>query len=250
VGSLDELNERLRQACLSDRGRRLDGRAASVGEMALEERRQLGPLAGAFGLEEGSDHWVDNKSRVTVRTNRYSVPAHLAGRRVQARLSAQHVRLYYEGQWVAEHARCYGRYQERLQLDHYLEVLWRKPGALAGSVPLAQVRAEGAWPESFDRMWQGLQRRHGESDGTRQMVQLLMVAREKGPEALRQGIEDALAWECFEAGAVELMIRRREDGRPAPAALDVGPLAIYDRPSPGLGRYDQLLADGEEVVVQ
>jgi hypothetical protein len=36
--------------------------------------------------------------------------------------------------------RCYRRQQQILDLEHYLEVLERKPGALAGSKPLARWR--------------------------------------------------------------------------------------------------------------
>jgi geranylgeranyl pyrophosphate synthase len=44
-----------------------------------------------------------------------------------------------------------------LDLEHYLDVLRKKPGALAGSTPLAQWRLAGRWPDSFDRLWQALE---------------------------------------------------------------------------------------------
>ena len=36
------------------------------------------------------------------------------------------------------HERSYRRQQQILDLEHYLDVLYRKPGALAGSKPLEQ----------------------------------------------------------------------------------------------------------------
>jgi hypothetical protein len=39
-----------------------------------------------------------------------------------------------------------------LDLEHYLDVLSKKPGALAGSTPLEQWRAQGRWPTSFDQV--------------------------------------------------------------------------------------------------
>jgi hypothetical protein len=71
-----------------------------------------------------------------------------AGKTVEARLSAATVEVWYEGKRVARHERSYGRYQEILDLEHYLDVLERKPGALAGSKPLEQWRRLGRWPES------------------------------------------------------------------------------------------------------
>jgi hypothetical protein len=35
-----------------------------------------------------------------------------------------------------------------LDLEHYIDVLERKPGALAGSSPLQQWRERGRWPDS------------------------------------------------------------------------------------------------------
>src|ERR1700704_2900451 len=42
--------------------------------------------------------------------------------------------------------RSYGRHQQVLDLEHYLDVLEHKPGAFAGSKPLDQWRRAGRWP--------------------------------------------------------------------------------------------------------
>jgi hypothetical protein len=47
----------------------------------------------------------------------------------------------------------------------------KKPGALAGSTPLAQWRKAGRWPECFDRLWQALNMRQGWQDDMRQMIE-------------------------------------------------------------------------------
>ena len=40
-----------------------------------------------------------------------------------------------------------------LLLDHYLEVLARKPGALPGATALAQARATGTFTHAHDAFW-------------------------------------------------------------------------------------------------
>jgi hypothetical protein len=72
-----------------------------------------------------------------------------------------------------------------LDLEHYLNVLSRKPGALAGSRPLQQQRRAGLWPDSFDQIWQSLMIRHGKQTGTREMVELLKLTRQFGQGGLR-----------------------------------------------------------------
>ena len=67
---------------------------------------------------------------------------------MQAKVHPLVIELWYGGRCVARHERCYGRQQEILDLEHYLDVLERKPGALAGSKPLDQRRQLGLWPSS------------------------------------------------------------------------------------------------------
>jgi hypothetical protein len=64
-----------------------------------------------------------------VRSVSYSVPAWLSGRLVWAELSSDRVLVFHAGEQVANWERCWGPYGQRLDLDHYLEVLQRKPQA-------------------------------------------------------------------------------------------------------------------------
>jgi hypothetical protein len=49
------------------------------------------------------------------------------------------------GKVVARHERAAGKYAEVLTLDHYLEILRRKPGALPGATALAQAKDSGTF---------------------------------------------------------------------------------------------------------
>src|SRR5918911_1714830 len=120
-------------------------------------------------------------------TNAYSAPLPV-GTQVQAKVYASTVELWHEGRCIARHERCYGRQQQVLELEHYLDVLYRKPGAMAGSKALEQRRQAGLWPESFDRIWQALMERHGKQSGTRQMIELLKLAPKHGQLRLQEAI--------------------------------------------------------------
>jgi len=76
-----------------------------------------------------------------VRQCYYSVPARYAGRRLDVRLGATSVVVLEGGAVVAQHTRSAHKGTEDLVLDHYLEVLPRKPGALAGAPALVRARA-------------------------------------------------------------------------------------------------------------
>ncbi|MBP2362859.1 hypothetical protein JOF59_005259 [Streptomyces clavifer] len=71
---------------------------------------------------------VDRYSQITVRTNRYSVPTRLIGKRVHVVLHASHLVVYDRNVEAARHERLIAKGSCRLDLDHYLEALIRKPG--------------------------------------------------------------------------------------------------------------------------
>ncbi|MGI5837738.1 MAG: IS21 family transposase [Chloroflexota bacterium] len=245
---LAELNEMLLRACREDELRVLAGRQETVGAAMLIERVHLLPLAEEdFDLVETAFPMVNSSGCVKVRTNAYSVPVQ-AGRTVQAKVTASNVELMYEGRCVAKHERCYGHNQEILDLEHYLDVLERKPGALAGSKPLAQWREAGKWPESYDSFWAGLMDRHGRGKGTKEMIELLQLGRSHGQERLKVAVEEALALGCKDGAAVRYLLSSAQLERSRPGPLPVGELAAFERPLPKVGDYDLLLMGRDEYL--
>jgi transposase len=241
VENLEELNQLLLDGCCADEQRRIAGQPQTVGEAMRIEREHLLPLpAEGFELVETSFPVVDGKGCVKARTNCYSTPLK-PGTRTQVKLLPAYVEVWQERECVARHERSFARYQQVLDLEHYLDVLERKPGALAGSSPLKQWRERGRWPESFDRLWQSLRERHGLQAGTRTMIELLGLGKRYGWNRLREAIEEALALGCTDAAAVRHLVTAKELVRPHPEPCELSGLERYDRPLPQLQEYDLLL---------
>jgi hypothetical protein len=129
-----------------------------------------------------------------------------------------------------------------LDLEHYLDVLSCKPGAFAGSKPLAQMRAAGRWPPCYDELWERLLARHGKQDGTRAMVAVVGLGREFGHDALRLAITTAVSLGACDVAAVRYLLTETGLRKREAAAIDVGELARYDRPLPTMTEYDVLLS--------
>ena len=162
VESLAELNALLEAADRADDARHIAGRLATVGRMAEAERPALRPLpAEPFDPTVALQAKADRKARIAVRGSRYSVPAACAGRTVDVRLGGGTVTATVAGRVVARHERSAHKGAEILVLDHYLEVLSRKPGALPGSSALAQARSGGGFTAAHERFWQRARRRLG-----------------------------------------------------------------------------------------
>lgn len=245
--NLDELNLYLERCLREDRQRILNGRTKTVGAAMLTEQPHLLALATEpFDLAEISFPTVDSLRCVRVRTNRYSVPLP-PGTKVEARVHADTVEVWHGGKRVARHERSYSRQQKVLDLEHYLDVLRTKPGALAGSTPLAQWRQAGRWPACFDQLWQELNLRHGRPEGTRQMIELLELGAGQGWDRLRVAVEQTLAMGCHDGAAIRHLLTAEQLNRPVIAAIEIGALARYERPLPVMTNYDQLLTNTMEV---
>jgi hypothetical protein len=241
VDSILELNELLEEACWKDLERTITGRGVTVGEALDQERRLLNTLPRErHDTTEQATPRVDSKAMVTVRQNRYSVPVDLVGLRVSARIAAGEITIRHDGKVVAVHERLSGRYEASAQLDHYLELLAVKPGALARSLALAQARDRGRWPGCYDELWKAIEAKVGRSEAARQIVDVLMLCRDHGPERVELAVRGALAAGAHDGRAVAVLARQAQ--RPAPAALEVDArLAGIGAPPPqDLADYDRL----------
>jgi hypothetical protein len=221
AGNLDDLNRQMLEASQEDERRVISGKDTSVGEAMHHEREHLLPLARE-GFQLAGVHFpsVNTHGTIKVLTNFYSAPLPV-GVEVQAKVYPANVEIWYQGRCVARHERSFGRSEKVFDLEHYLEVLVKKPGALAGSTPLEQWRAKGRWPESYDKFWKILKERHGKQDGTRAIIELIMLGRTHGYRELEQAVDQALQLGCFDVGAVRLLLHADRESQKCPEPVEI-----------------------------
>ena len=243
VESVAELNAQLEAADRSDDARHIAGRLATVGQAAEAERPLLRSLpAEPFDPTVALRAKADRKARIAVRGSRYSVPASCAGRTVDVRLGGAALTVHAEGREVARHERSVRKGAEILVLDHYLEVLSRKPGALPGSVALAQARADGGFTAAHERFWRRARRKLGDREGTRALVEVLLLHRRLPFIAVHAALDAVERVGSADPALVAIEARRIADGRRERAVVERPALRRFDRPAPSLAGYDALLA--------
>ncbi|HEY6351863.1 MAG TPA: IS21 family transposase [Candidatus Angelobacter sp.] len=241
ASDLAELNAKLLADCHHDEKRIIAGRQESVGALLLKEKEHLLPLpAEDFELAEVSFPKVDQAGCAKVLTNFYSVPL-TAGSVVEARAYSSVIEFRQNGTAVAQHQRSYARSQQILDLEHYLEVLERKPGALRGSKPLAQWRAQGRWPERYDQLWALLNQKYGRQGGTRSILAIIRMGREFGYAKLETSVTQALGLGCTDGAAIRHLLMSDQLQHAAATTIALGALAAYERPLPTMTEYNQLL---------
>ncbi len=243
VADLAELNALLAAADRADAARHIGGRLETVGAAAVAERAFLRPLsAEPFDASLALRPKVDRKARLAVRGSHYSVPARLAGRRVEVALGGRTISVSDAGRIVAVHQRSLHKGAQILVLDHYLELLSRRPGAFAGSTPLAQARAAGAFTLAHERFWRRARRRLGDAAGTRALIEVLLLHRVLPSMVIHAALDAVDRIGSLDPALVAIEARRIADGRgPTGIAVERAALRRFDRPAPGLSGYDALL---------
>jgi Mu transposase, C-terminal domain len=258
VDTLAELNAMVDRWDAEDDARRIGTRPRTVGEHFAIERGLLKPLpTEPFETGLHLALRVDRYARISVRTNRYSVPARLIGRRVRVVLHASEL-VVYDGQTeVARHERLIAKAGSHLELDHYLEILLRKPGALAGATALEQARAAGKFTQAHDQWWAAACKVHGDQEGTRALIGVLLLGRHLAHEHIVAGLAAALRAGALTADAVALEARKATEADaspPPPGSVStdgatvtflterrLAHLPADTRPLPSVAAYDQLL---------
>jgi transposase len=238
--SVEDLNAHIDECMRTDDTRFVIGRGEGPGDI----------VASLFRFEQGA-LWqlpterfaavvrltarVDTKSRVCVRQCFYSVPVRYAGQRVDVELGAETVTVRAAERVVATHRRALHRGSEVLELDHYLEVLWKRPGAFPAATALLQARGSGRFRPEHQQYWDAARRRHGDTNGTRALCEVLLLHRTVAADHVIAGINAALSVASVDPDVVAVEARRAiEHHTTQPASSPV------QRP-PSLADYDQLL---------
>ena len=158
-------------------------------ERLRHEMPYLGPLpAGRLESMKRERVKVDSGSLIYVDRNVYSVHSRLIGEKVEARLGAEIVEVWYAGRKVEELARLRGRGKHRVDYRHIIDWLVRKPGAFENY----RYRAE-LFPTSRFRMaWDAL-RETSPLRANKRYLEILELAAKEGEvrvdEALRSLLE-------------------------------------------------------------
>ncbi len=154
---------------------------------------------------------------------------------VSTRLSPGSVAIVADDEVVARHERLRNQNETRVDWQHYIPLLQRKPGALRNGAPFADM------PEPLLRLRRGLLRHPG---GDRVMAQVLAIVLTAGLEAVLVAVE--LALESGPPGKVSVAhvinVLARLNAAPVPQTAATS-LQVSIPPLANTARYDSLRAD-------
>jgi hypothetical protein len=200
--------------------------------MWAREQPHLRPLpAHAYACCVTTSVTLTPYSQVIFETNRYSVPADRATKRLILRAYPFHIDILHEDVLLASHPRCYDREQDVLDPLHYLPLLLKRPGAFDHAKPIRQW--QHAWPLAYKRLLLRLRQQWPEGRGVQEFVRILQLHAEHPPALIEAAIEQALSIGCIHADGVRLCLLT---GQPQLGAIGAQPINLH--------QYEQLLTGG------
>lgn len=145
--SLEDAQNQLSTTC--KRINTEEGSSSTVGKQAKLEA-ELAALRSCYneiGCFELETYKVDKWSTICMKASHYSVPDTLVGKLVDVKIYSEKLVILYNNQKVAVHERIYHPAAWSVKLEHYLNTLLRKPGAVHASLALQKM------PEAIQKLF-------------------------------------------------------------------------------------------------
>lgn len=229
VTTIDELNAEMLRKCLKYRGHKISGREQTVGEMAQTARVRMTQLPRyIFDPSKSITARVDDFSTVRFDYNYYSVTVKYAGKEVSVKGYGNEVVMLYRNTEIARYQRCYQRGQTIYKLEHYIDLIEKRPRSVFNAKPVkSNISAELL--EIGKRL-----------SGPREMVKLLRLFIDYGEDKLMSAID------CIQSTEISI-----EQIRAYLIPVNT-PAKIHSRidvkvTKPQLNKYDNLMSGGAAV---
>src|SRR5262244_916967 len=179
-----------------------------------KERPSLRPLPlHPFDIATVSQVRASRQFRITLDTNRYSVPAHYAGQALTLKTYPDRLCLYHGDTLIARHTRRYDRFQDIEDPDHPKPLLEHRTKARAHQLFL-RFLALSPRAEAYDLKLE--ERRLHPQQHVRKIVALSDIY---PPEAVARALDDALTYEAFSSEYIANLLEQRARFTPEASAL-------------------------------
>lgn len=236
--SLEEANQYLQEVCTRRNQKpQAEHNGQTAKERLEEERPALLPSPPPFDAARVLYGRADKYATIMVDQNRYSVPDHLVGESIMIKVYSTRVLCFHQETKVAEHVRCTGSHEWRLDLNHYLDTLKKKPGAFAGSA---------AWQQAPQKIKTIYERYYTRRD--KEFVQLLQYIRDDaGFAEIEQAIQELeqIHPDHVTTDKIKVLCAKNRDLAPVVQATVSKPgQEIAERSMEHLRMYDELFDTG------
>lgn len=141
VADMEELNRTLWSNCLHYREKhKVEHRQNPVNVMYQEEAKFLNAIPKyRFDTSKTAIAKVDDFSTIRYEKNNYSVPTKYLRKDVTIKGYANSIGILHEGTVIATYSRQYGSGKTEYRLEHYIDLLERKPRSVSNARPVKET---------------------------------------------------------------------------------------------------------------
>jgi transposase len=210
--------------------------------LLAQEQLKFGPLpacAADYGFFDCVV--VSREGLVAIETNRYSVPAHLMGQALTARIHAERVELFADQERVAVHARGKGQHTRIIDPSHFEAAFTSKP---RGRIMVYRDWLCSLSPVVMQYIAELSHKRRSELG--EQMPALYELARESGTADFVAALELAAEQQMYGVEYVRVLLGLRAISAPVSAAKTGA--ALLELPVPAQHEVERDLAQYEHYV--
>jgi transposase len=194
------------------------------------------PNANPYDLARVLPLRASSQFRISLDTNRYSVPAEFANQPVTVKAYPERVCIYHQDRLIARHVRSFDRHQDIEDPDHPKALLEQRKSAREQRL-LSQFLALSSKAAAY---YEGLLARRFNARGHARKI--LALAEIYGPEACCRALEDALVFNAFSSEYIAHLLESRARTKSQP----MSPLSLTRRadllelelPEPDLSIYE------------
>jgi transposase len=206
-------------------------------ELFEKERAYLSALPiNAFDVATVCQVRASSQFRITLDTNRYSVPAEYAGVSLSMKIYPDRLCIYHNQKLIARHVRSYDRHCDFEDPDHPKALLAQRKKAKDQKIFMRFLALSPLADQYYRKLGQ---RRMNPHHHVRKIVALSEIY---GPEYVARAMADAFALEAFSCEYVANLLEQRARRLPEPGALHLTrgqDLLEIDIEHPDLSIYEE-----------
>jgi transposase len=202
--SFDLANKYLEQQCLDELVKSNVTRSGeSTDEVLKEVRKNLRPLLPTRKWRQRDSRHVNRYQLVEIYKHFYSVPERFVNSYVRVAIGAFNIEIYNKEELIHEHIRMFVPGSDSLVLDHYLDQLRKKPGALWDCKATKGILDDKA----LEAIWERLFERNSLRKAQKDFIEVLYLKKSYGEKAWREAIDKAFECGAYDPIAIESIIR-------------------------------------------
>ena len=210
-------------------------------DLLQQEIPRLKPLPiHPFDIATVSQVRASSQFRITLDTNRYSVPAEYASMALTLKSYPDRLCLYDDQKLIARHTRCYDRHRDIENPDHPRALLKQRKKAKDQQIFGRFLQLSHRANDYFNAL---ADKRFNPREHVRKIVALSEI---HGVDAVGRAMDDAFELQAFSSEYIANILEQRRHPLPEPAALHLTrreDLLDLDLQSPDLSVYQQHLKE-------